>query len=305
MTSLQCNAEETAHRRFPIVFASILILMALGIVLFWVHWFVSGSYRTGGSECYRAFENSFPLPDGVLAGMLVTTAMAALRRSPRTLLPGYVAAGMLICLAAMDFHYGMHHGAFQDFSSLETWMKAGICMACGGVAGFLANGLGRLPLPNPYSSQWVRPGSVVGRLCRIAAACLMCSYVGLYCFELNAGQWPHGGEGVLRSYNHFLLALRFGKTISFALAVGALVCLWNRHRLTLAFALLHSGCSVFCGLVRVKNSVIRSFETPDVTVVIAVWLFYAVLLAFFTWHARSTLRQRRPAKPQTCDGEGG
>lgn len=114
--------------------AGILLLSALGFLLFWLNWFLSGDYRFAGDELFRAFENTFPLPDGVLALLLVATAILLLRRSPLAGPCGLVASGMLFYLASLDTWYNIIHGGFLDWRSSETWLKAFISFYCYGLA---------------------------------------------------------------------------------------------------------------------------------------------------------------------------
>lgn len=123
----------TPGRRKKIA-ASILLLSALGFLLFWLNWFLSGDYLDAGDELFRAFENTFPLPDGVLAVLLVATAALLLYGSPLAAPFGLVASGMLFYLASLDTWYNLIHGGFLDWRASDTWTKACTGIYCYGLA---------------------------------------------------------------------------------------------------------------------------------------------------------------------------
>ncbi len=92
--------------------AGILVLTVLGMVAYWAQWFISGSHLTAEPECYRVFENTFPLPDAVLGALLLVTAVLLWRRKMAVLYVGGLAAGMLLYLAALDGLYNLQHTQF-------------------------------------------------------------------------------------------------------------------------------------------------------------------------------------------------
>lgn len=88
----------TAHDR---ALAFVSAGTAVGIAVFWANWFLSGAFRHEGSDCYRAFENTFPPSDLVLAGLLVWAALGLWRGAvPRV--AGALAVGMLLHLSSLD-----------------------------------------------------------------------------------------------------------------------------------------------------------------------------------------------------------
>lgn len=108
------------------VLSVVLVLTACGIGAFWANWFASGAFQTATPECFRLWENTFPLPDGVLALLMVMTAVDAWRHRERTLLWGAIAAGMASYLGAVDLCFHWQQDNFSDWSDLETWSRAGI-----------------------------------------------------------------------------------------------------------------------------------------------------------------------------------
>lgn len=77
---------------------------AVGIALFWLGWFYALAQGTAGSECYVAFENSFPPSDFIMAGLLLYIARGLWRGEIRRAASGF-AAGMLGHLFALDFFW--------------------------------------------------------------------------------------------------------------------------------------------------------------------------------------------------------
>lgn len=94
----------TVHDR---VLAFVAGATALGIVQFWASWFWRGAYLHEGSDCFRAFENTFPLSDVVLAAILIWVAAGLWRGVPSRAAAG-LAVGMLLHLASLDLlWYGL------------------------------------------------------------------------------------------------------------------------------------------------------------------------------------------------------
>ncbi|MFP4502298.1 MAG: hypothetical protein ACLFTT_14950 [Candidatus Hydrogenedentota bacterium] len=92
--------------------AIILVLTVVGIGAFWTQWFLTGSHLSATPECYRIFENTFPLPDALLAALLLATAGLLWQRKMAVLYFGGLAGGMLLYLAALDGLYNLQHTQF-------------------------------------------------------------------------------------------------------------------------------------------------------------------------------------------------
>lgn len=112
------------------VVAVLQLLTAAGILAFWVHWFVSGQFVLAEDECFRIFENTFPLPDTVMAILLFFGASALWRGAPVGLFFGLFTAGMALQLASLDLLYHRQNGGFDDFSDPETWSRVFIVAHC-------------------------------------------------------------------------------------------------------------------------------------------------------------------------------
>jgi len=91
------------------------------------------------------FENTFPLPDGILGLGLLVSAVGLLRRRAWGVMGGLMTAGMLWYLASLDTLYNLQHGGFTDFGNPETYVRLIISAYC--------YGLGALALVWLWSSE--------------------------------------------------------------------------------------------------------------------------------------------------------
>jgi hypothetical protein len=93
-----------AHQRR--LHAGFFFLFALGILLYWAYWFVSGEYRRVADPVFRTFENCFPPADGLLALGLVITAVRLWRRTIAWR-AGLLSAGSAMGLFTMDVYFAL------------------------------------------------------------------------------------------------------------------------------------------------------------------------------------------------------
>jgi hypothetical protein len=93
--------------------AVLLLAVAAVIVAYWAAWGLHRSLVASGTgRPYIQFEEAFPLADGVLALVLVLSAVGLLRRWPATfglLLAGCGGGFYLLC---MDVLYDLEHGVW-------------------------------------------------------------------------------------------------------------------------------------------------------------------------------------------------
>ena len=92
--------------------AIVLALTAAGTAAFWATWFLTNQHHIAQPECYRVYENTFPLPDTVLAGVLLALTVALWQGRAAALFLGGVAGGMLLYLAGLDTLYNLQHTSF-------------------------------------------------------------------------------------------------------------------------------------------------------------------------------------------------
>jgi hypothetical protein len=146
-------------------------IAAVGIVVWWIYWFASGS-NTHGDVCALAYENSFPIADLVLAGMIGLTAVG-LARHDRLGWLGPLAAGMALSLATLDTTHNLLTGGFSG-PLLTTVRKALFAVVNGAVGVWTLIWLSRngstLGAPFPLSTSVKRglvllaPVSLIGAL---------------------------------------------------------------------------------------------------------------------------------------------
>lgn len=110
---------------------------AIGIILFWVGFFTVGLAPANPPECYFAFEHSFPLPDSMLALILIAAAVFLLRGRALGRSLSLVAAGGLLFLGVIDFSFNIQNGMYSG-PVLDTVLNAFINLWCAGFGLFLA-----------------------------------------------------------------------------------------------------------------------------------------------------------------------
>jgi hypothetical protein len=118
-----------------------LVLSAAGVLAFWSVWFLSGQHLTAEPDCYRHFENTFPLPDGIMAMLMIVLAGLMRRRSAFEPLVASSVCGMLLCLGSLDTLYHIQQGGFSDLAAPSTWRRLFIISFCFALALVLLRGL--------------------------------------------------------------------------------------------------------------------------------------------------------------------
>jgi hypothetical protein len=122
------------------------ILTGLGIALFWIGFFTVGLTPVNPPTCYLKFEHSFPLPDSLLATVLIVGGIQALRRNavgPMLLSAGGAA---LVFLGLLDASFNWQNGMYRI--SLQDGLLNGIMnLWCVGFGAVLAVKASRSPRP--------------------------------------------------------------------------------------------------------------------------------------------------------------
>lgn len=92
-----------------------LLILAAAIVVFWVLWFAHRSLvASANGPVYTGFENAFPLADGLLAMVMVLTALALWRSSRWALFGGLLSAGGGFYLVSMDTLFDLQHSIWSQ-----------------------------------------------------------------------------------------------------------------------------------------------------------------------------------------------
>ena len=105
------------------------MITAAGLILFWIGFFTVGMAPESAPECYFVYEHAFPLPDLVLAMVLLASAILLLRESPLGRTLALVAAGALIFLGLVDFSFNLQNSVYLS-SALDLILNAFINIWC-------------------------------------------------------------------------------------------------------------------------------------------------------------------------------
>jgi hypothetical protein len=111
--------------------ASLQIVTAAGLILFWIAFFTVGMAPDNPPACYFAYEHAFPLPDGLLAVLLLVTGIMLMKNSPAALKLSLVASGALMFLGVLDFGFNIQNGVYTA-STLDLVINAFINLWCVG-----------------------------------------------------------------------------------------------------------------------------------------------------------------------------
>lgn len=90
-----------------------LLVTAVGTLLYWLDFFVSGRVQVRADPVYLAFERAFPLADAWMAACALIGAIGLVRRRPWGLLFGLLAASAQVFLALMDVMFNLNEGNYS------------------------------------------------------------------------------------------------------------------------------------------------------------------------------------------------
>ena len=105
------------------------IITAGGLILFWIGFFTVGMAPETPPECYFAYEHAFPLPDLVLAMVLLASGILLLKGNPQGKTLALVAAGALVFLGLVDFSFNFQNGIY-GISTLDLVLNGFINIWC-------------------------------------------------------------------------------------------------------------------------------------------------------------------------------
>lgn len=109
--------------------ASLEIVTSVGLILFWLAFFTVGLAPDNAPPCYFAYEHSFPLPDGVLAILLLVAGILLMRSRPGGRTLSLIAAGALVFLGLLDFSFNLQNGVYLT-STIDLVLNAFINIWC-------------------------------------------------------------------------------------------------------------------------------------------------------------------------------
>jgi len=104
---------------------------AVGLVLFWIAFFTVGLASENAPACYFAYEHSFPLPDGLLAALLLAAGILLTKNRPWGVKLSLAAGGALVFLGVLDFSFNIQNGVYLT-STIDLILNAFINIWCVG-----------------------------------------------------------------------------------------------------------------------------------------------------------------------------
>jgi hypothetical protein len=107
------------------------LLTAVGLILFWIGFFTIGLAPKNPPKGYMEYEHSFPLPDGLLALLMLAAGILSLLNNPLGNHLSVVAAGALIFLGVLDFSFNIQNGVYK-ISKSDLIMNAFLNIWCVG-----------------------------------------------------------------------------------------------------------------------------------------------------------------------------
>jgi len=112
------------------------ILTGIGLFLFWIGFFTVGLAPENPPPCYFAFEHSFPLPDMVLACLLLCAGVLVWRQNPKGRSLSLAGSGALVFLGLLDFSFNIQNKMYC-ISLADGILNAFINIWCVGLGTFL------------------------------------------------------------------------------------------------------------------------------------------------------------------------
>jgi len=107
------------------------LLTGVGLILFWIGFFTIGLAPKNPPPGYLAYEHSFPLPDGLLAVLLLISGTLLLLKIPLGASLSLIAAGALVFLGVLDFSFNIQNGVYK-ISKSDLILNAFINIWCVG-----------------------------------------------------------------------------------------------------------------------------------------------------------------------------
>jgi hypothetical protein len=89
------------------------LLTGVGLILFWIGFFTIGLAPKNPPKGYMEYEHSFPLPDGLLAVLLLAAGILILLNIPVGRNLSLIAAGALLFLGVLDFSFNIQNGVYK------------------------------------------------------------------------------------------------------------------------------------------------------------------------------------------------
>ncbi len=128
------------RQRKQFILAAVLeLVLVVGIVLFWVHFFLADGGQISDprlQEKYLAFESAFPVPDAYLSVVLIIGSIGLWRKKSYGRLFSLIGGASLIFLGLLDISFNTRHGIY-GLGLAEAALNLFINLMCLGVGVFL------------------------------------------------------------------------------------------------------------------------------------------------------------------------
>lgn len=106
----------------PKIVALTQIVMAVGIIRFWIKWFRTEHNEPWLPAGYMEHERTFVYPDSVLSALMIISAILLFLEKPLGVSLTLVCGGMMLFLTIIDIAYFAQHGLFaKERGGAENW----------------------------------------------------------------------------------------------------------------------------------------------------------------------------------------
>lgn len=99
------------------------LITGAGLLLFWIGFFTVGLAPENPPPCYFVYEHAFPLPDIILALVLIAGAVLSLKGKPHGAKLLIAGGGALAFLGVLDFSFNIQNGMYA-ISTLDLVLNA-------------------------------------------------------------------------------------------------------------------------------------------------------------------------------------
>lgn len=271
--------------RRPIVLPIFLLLNAVGILAFWGQWFAAGQHLNASPDYYRLFENTFPLPDGVLAALMVLLAVLMYRRSTGTARLAAWVSGMVTYLFGVDTLYHFTHGAYSA-APQGSFIEATVLAVDTSLMGIM---LLTWALTRPTPNYGLRPGGAS----LLAGAFAVYAVVQVMAWAVHA---TAAAPDTVNQWHFFLDMFILADLLSALVAAAAAAGMWSGRTFGELLG-LHVCGGAFFGMLNLASYVIMNpqpatFRAPTGVAGCVLITFVISVMFYGIW--RTGLERRSP-----------
>ena len=281
------------------ILAVLLALTSVGTILFWIDWFFGGHVATAGEACYVAFENAFPLADGVMVLFMLLAALGLWRVAPAGYLFGLLGAGGLLCLGGLDTSFNLQHGKYAAIADPAMAFEAYI-----NVHSFLMGAL-TIVLVHRHRARLLVGSMPSGAAEGTTVLLRMSALVFILFFGRVAAAWGSAHPWTFTAPSGASCVAIFDATFPTAEALAALAALLAAagfflfRPFGLTFGLTASGALAFLASMKtlflLQNAGPKLPPTPGRIGWLVFLYSFAIVSALAAWRARGRLLARDAA----------